>query len=137
MRRKGWTTLLFLGLSLAFFFAEQFRWGLQSLLFLQGGLSSPARWLGALAPTMAWETSTSVGQLPQGARLLPQGPRLRCSSAHNVQRTLLRLRHLLGLLQMDSPGIYVVGFVDGALAGQSSSGGTVAERSSRFWAYST
>ncbi len=50
MRRTRFMTLLFLALSAAFFFVQEFRWGLcsQSLLFLEGGEGSPARRLGQM-----------------------------------------------------------------------------------------
>lgn len=50
MRRMRFVTLLFLALSVAFFFVQEFRWGLcsQSLLFLEGAEGSPARRLGQM-----------------------------------------------------------------------------------------
>ncbi|HXE74462.1 MAG TPA: hypothetical protein VNN18_02345 [Candidatus Xenobia bacterium] len=48
MRRTRFMTLLFLALSVAFFFVKEFRWGLcsQSFLFLMDGEGSPAQRLG-------------------------------------------------------------------------------------------
>ena len=63
MRRTRFMTLFFLALSAAFFFVQEFRWGLcsQSLLFLEGGEGSPARRLGQMC-LVSEEEFSALGQ---------------------------------------------------------------------------
>jgi len=63
MRRTRFMTLFFLALSAAFFFVQDFRWGLcsQSLLLLEGGEGSPARRLAEMC-LVSQDDLSALGQ---------------------------------------------------------------------------